>query len=232
VEIAVYVRNDPINRVDPDGRLMDFAVVLPPQPPLFDVAENETEPTNPMISVLDPFNNYFRTYGGGGGNTGTSFANAQAAFKSDAKNLAKMKLSQNCQNDLQAVGTTAAAIQAAASNVQFLNGVGSDVSMSSLYKTSPVASVRAAGSTQTGTVGSFIATHEGTVAVAQLGVNTVYLNAALINPNNYWVDMAIILHELLHNVSGLTDFDLQRDLGLPQSTVTDNITQKLFTDCF
>jgi hypothetical protein len=39
------------------------------------------------------------------------------------------------------------------------------------------------------------------------------------------------MHELLHNLTGLTDPEIQTDLGLTQSAVTDNISQKLATDC-
>lgn len=39
------------------------------------------------------------------------------------------------------------------------------------------------------------------------------------------------MHELLHNVTGLTDPDLQSALGLPDGNGSDNISQKLLTDC-
>jgi hypothetical protein len=87
-------------------------------------------------------------------------------------------------------------------------------------------------------VGSFIASHAGTVGVAQLGKPFVYLNASLIDPGAYFQNLAIVLHEVLHNVTGLTDSDLQRLLGLPsqdengRAVPTDNVTKRLLGDCF
>ncbi len=167
-----------------------------------------------------------------------TFSAAQAAFQNDAKALAKKKFGKNCEKDFTAVGVTDSQVQAGASSAVFINGNGSNVTMSSLYATSPVPSVRQAGSTVTGTVDAFIFSHPGTVAVAQLGGPDIYLNAALINPTDYYTDIATVLHELLHNVSGLTDPDIQNDLGLPtvdkngNPISSDNITKKLLKDCF
>jgi hypothetical protein len=41
-----------------------------------------------------------------------------------------------------------------------------------------------------------------------------------------------VLHEVLHNVTGLTDPDIERKLGLPDNGPSDVITQKLLKDCF
>jgi hypothetical protein len=120
----------------------------------------------------------------------------------------------------------------------FLDAVGNTTPMSSLYASSPVPSVRQAGNSAPGTVGSFIASHAGTVGVAQLGKPFVYLNASLIDPGAYFQNLAIVLHEVLHNVTGLTDSDLQRLLGLPsqdengRAVPTDNVTKRLLGDCF
>ncbi len=161
------------------------------------------------------------------------FAPARQAFERAAKAIAaKNKFKQPCNDDFTALKTNAAAVQAGASNALFLNGVGSSVTMASLYSTSPVPGVVQAGSTLTGTVSDFIAANPGTVAVAQLGGADIYLNAALIDPANYYQDIAVVLHEVLHNVTGLTDTDIQRALGLKGTSVSNNITQKLLKDCF
>jgi hypothetical protein len=149
-----------------------------------------------------------------------------------AVKLTTFNFSKKCQKDLSAVGTGAEAVQQGAGAAVFLNGVGSDVTMASLYATSPNPGVVQAGNSQTGTVGSDFAGHPGDVAIAQLGGPDIYLNPTNINPSDYWTNLAIVLHEVLHNVTGLTDYDLQSKLGLPQSKISDNITQKLLQDCF
>jgi len=233
-----YAWDDPVNSNDPTGLCIINGEEFPD--PCFGVS-NAPDPQGPGSFIFNE--QYLATFtgawnaanrGGGGtpANAGTSFANAQNAFQNDAKALAKKKFSKNCDKDLAAIAVTDDQVHNGAANAVFLNGVGSGVMMSSLYATSPVASVRQAGKSLTGTVGGFITSNPGTVAVAQLGGPDIYLNAALINPTDYYTDMATVLHEVLHNVSGLTDPDLQRRLGLPESSVTDNITKKLLNDCF
>jgi len=83
-----------------------------------------------------------------------------------------------------------------------------------------------------GTVGSFFASNPGAVAVSQLGGSNIYVNPGLISPSNYFQNLGTAFHEVVHNVSGLTDSDIQRALGLGESPITNNITQKLIKDCF
>jgi len=42
---------------------------------------------------------------------------------------------------------------------------------------------------------------------------------------------AVVMHELLHNITGLTDPDLQRNLGLSEAGGSNNITVRLLADC-
>jgi hypothetical protein len=160
-----------------------------------------------------------------------SFASAKAAFQRAAKDLSNKKFSKNCEKDLAALHVSDSQVHSGASAAVFLNGVGNNTPMSSLYASSPVSSVRQAGTAVTGTVGTSIA-KPGTVAVAQLGGPDIYLNPGLINTGDYFTNSATALHEILHNVTGLTDNDFQRALGLPESRISNNITQKLLKDCF
>jgi hypothetical protein len=81
------------------------------------------------------------------------------------------------------------------------------------------------------TIGQFQAQNPGTVAQSQLNGNTVYINPSLINPGNFYQNLGTMLHEILHNVTGLTDGDIQSALGLGGG-VSNNITQRLIKDCF
>jgi hypothetical protein len=119
----------------------------------------------------------------------------------------------------------------AAQAANVLNGVGSTVPLSSLYATSPVPGVPQAGATAIGTVGDKLS-QPGVVAVSQLGGPNIYANPALINPTNYFQNLGTAAREVLHNVSGLTDPDIQRALALNVNAPSDNITQKLIKDCF
>jgi hypothetical protein len=160
------------------------------------------------------------------------FATARSVFKGDAKTISTMKFSQPCNNDLTALGTNVAAVQNGAANAQFLDGAGSAVTMASLYASSPVASIANLANAVTGTVGSTIASNAGIVALSQLGGSAIYLNSSMIDPSDYYQDISTVLHEVLHNVTGLTDPDIEKALSLAQNGVSDVITQKLKTDCF
>jgi hypothetical protein len=89
--------------------------------------------------------------------------------------LSKKKLDKkDCQELLATLGITADQVRAGAQAANIMNGVGSTVSLSSLYATSPDPTIQQNANTITGTVGDRLAT-PGTVAVAQLGGPAIYL---------------------------------------------------------
>ena len=100
--------------------------------------------------------------------------------------------------------------------------------MSSIYMGAANPQVARNASFVTGTVGGTLA-EPGTTAVSELGGNHIY-----VNPGSFGLrlgNVASIFHEVLHNVTGLTDDEIQSNLGLAVTPVTFNITQKLFDDC-
>ena len=170
--------------------------------------------------------------GGAPNSGGTTFASAQNAFQNAAKAITKKKsFTGPCNNDFAALGTNAAAVQADAANLDLENGANSTVLESSLWANTGAA---AAAQAQYGqqTIGQYIAANPGTVAEAQLNGSTIYLNPAMITPGNYFQNLGTLLHEILHNVSGLDDSTIQSKLGLSTTAVSNNITQRLITDCF
>jgi RHS repeat-associated protein len=176
--------------------------------------------------------------GGGGSSVGSNGYDEGGGgdplgfIKNAAKDLAKKKLdNKNCQNDLAALGVTVDQVIAGAESANIMNGVGSTVTLSSLYANSPDPNIQKIANTITGTVGDKLAT-PGAVAVAQLGGPAIYVDPAKFNVSAYWQNISIVLHEVLHNVTGLTDPDIQRKLGLDENQPSDNITKKLKKDCF
>jgi hypothetical protein len=53
----------------------------------------------------------------------------------------------------------------------------------------------------------------GIIAESQLGGNDIYINPGGIAPADYYGNLSVVLHGLLHNTTGLTDFDLQGGVG-------------------
>jgi hypothetical protein len=154
-----------------------------------------------------------------------------SSLQDAAKGLSKKKLNnKNCKKDLAALGVTADQVRKGAVNANFLNGVGSTVPLSSLYATSPIPNIQKLAPSVTGTVGDTLA-QSGNVAVSQLGGPNIYVNPAMIKPADYWQNLGLAFHEVLHNITGLTDPDIQRALGLKDNEPSDNITKKLIRDC-
>jgi RHS repeat-associated protein len=225
-----YVSGDPVNFIDPGGGLRCNPEVCSQAPVKTCSDESDplcSDPTGPGYGapVGPPAQN-----GGGGG--GTNFKTAQGIFQKDAEKIANKKsFSKNCNGDFAALGTTADAVQADAANVDIENGAGSTALESSLFaNTAAYAGAQAQYGSET--IGQFMMQNPGTVAEAQLSGNAIYINPSLINPTNYYQNLGTVLHEILHNVTGLSDDQIQGALGLSTNQVSNNITQKLIKDCF
>jgi hypothetical protein len=105
----------------------------------------------------------------------------------------------------------------------------------SLYANSPLAGAAAADQTKQLSVGFMVARAPNmTDAMSQLNGNDIFVKPVAAwfsetsNLQNY---EGTLLHEVLHNVTGLTDPDIQKDLGIGVTPNTVNITNKLMDDC-
>jgi hypothetical protein len=72
----------------------------------------------------------------------------------------------------------------------------------------------------------------GVAAVAQSRGNNIYIDAGWVNGMTINQQSAMLLHELLHNVTGQSDDVLQQKLGLATNVPSQNISDKLEKDCF
>lgn len=72
---------------------------------------------------------------------------------------------------------------------------------------------------------------KGVAAVAQSPGNNIYINAGWVNGMTSSQQEAMLLHELLHNITGSVDSVLQGDLGLSTTAPSQNIGDKLEKDC-
>ncbi len=222
-----YVEGNPVNYTDPTG------LYLPSRPY---VESNWFWSFFWHAMAIDYFQieQPFIDTGGGGGEVLEPIDDKKDVgfIENAAKDLSEKKLdSKECKKLLELLGVTADQVKAGAKAANIMNGVGSTVSMSSLYATSPDPAIRKLANTITGTVGDKLAT-PGTVAVAQLGGPAIYVDPKRFNVADYWTNLSTVFHEVLHNVTGLTDSDIQRKLGLDESKPSHNITEKIKKDCF
>jgi hypothetical protein len=125
----------------------------------------------------------------------------------------------------------AAQVSQAASSVVIDNGVTSGANFAvAIYGNSLAlnASVALYGNE---TVAQFFAANPGTVAVSQAPGNNVYINAAWVNGLSILDQEALLLHELIHNITGNVDPTIQGQLGIPITPISKNIAERLARDC-
>jgi RHS repeat-associated protein len=250
-----YVGGDPINRTDPTGQcgegwsgVGDFSCWIeqflnsePGIDPCFDeygydVCFYSMPTTSDIVTTSIVFLQMMQE-------EQRNFTQAQSAFRNAATSIAGTTTwGTECEKDFAALGVTDSAMQAGASTAQFLDGVRSNVPEANLYIGAATPETAAFGAGMSGTVGESIAARsQSTIAESELGGNQIYLNGQLISGlmnGSYRLTggavfdiTAIAMHEILHNITGLGDSQLQSRLGIPASGVTDSISQKLRTDC-
>jgi RHS repeat-associated protein len=234
-----YTRGDPVNRKDPAGLCDqsgddDFSVTVCGG----DDGENS-----------DPFNGWGsldqrRPLTPGRGPGPADFGSAQASLSSAAELIYALAeygtFSSNCQRDLNAVGVTPGQVEAAAISVDIENGWGNQQNFASAIWGNSAAyniNARLYGNT---TVGQYFAKNLGTVAVSQAQGNHVYVDATWVNSMSDSAIQGLLLHELLHNITGNVDTVLQEQLNtvLPKNqqltvgAASQNIGNALERDCF
>jgi RHS repeat-associated protein len=177
--------------------------------------------------------------GSGGPGGGGALENAQGSLDRIAN---KTQWSTKCMDTLTAaskggnVGQSVdlvGALKGAAASAVLSDGTSSQVKVQDLYAGAANPSLaRLIDPAQT--VASSFANSPSTSAMAALGGNAIYIRPdAFATPDNA-LNVATLMHELLHNLTGLTDPDLMRNLfpsGSGGSMGSFDISLRLFTDC-
>src|ERR1035441_182418 len=217
-----YVEGDPVNYNDPLG--MFIPPPSPDPPPVPDPEPNPDPGPPPQLPR-------------GGAPPQNPWLSALSVVTSTASIIQNQNVwKPNCQKDLAAVGTTTSALQQGAADAQFQNGTTSNATEASLYP--PNLANGLANPNQT--IAQDFASHPGTDAETSLVAPLIYIRPAFFaqfsgNPTPLFAE-AIIIHELLHMITGETDPDLQRALGIPQTGQPGamgsmDITLKILADC-
>jgi len=131
---------------------------------------------------------------------------------------------------------TAAQVAQNAGSVNILNAFANPTAFTTTYASAVAGNTDAAGAYSavygTTSVASYFALHAGTVAIAQMNGNNVWISSAWVNGMMANDQSAMLLHEFVHQISSQTDDVIQAALGLATNRPSDNITQKLKADCF
>jgi hypothetical protein len=141
--------------------------------------------------------------------------------------------SLGCESDLADVGVTNSQIAAAASSTNILDGLTSTANYAQAIYGNSLAYGAAAFYWGGVTVGMFMSINQssGTAAVSQAPGNNIYISSGWVNGMTANQQEALLLHELLHNITGKTDDVLQGALGLSVGAPSQNIADKLGQDC-
>jgi hypothetical protein len=158
---------------------------------------------------------------GGMGNRGTSTAatsTSRVATKSasdiveaadglaDYLAIKSTPFSQDCETFLASLGTSGAALKAAAANTMIIDGTSSTYYFADLYMYTPAFnSVHQEVGMMT--VSDHLFSHPSTKALAQLNGNLIFINPKLWDGRGFG-NWYTFLHELVHNVTGKGDWDL------------------------
>jgi len=150
------------------------------------------------------------------------------------------KFKAGCERLLEKLGTSVEALQSKAKSLIIREGMGSTALIGSLYAGLAEAAGRARQAYEddkhktTGwTIGQeFALNPKGTAAMAVLFGNEVYVNTALVGKWDVKSQAAMLFHETLHVLTGMTDDALQYRLGLKnEPNNTKNISDKIKKEC-
>jgi len=146
-----------------------------------------------------------------------------------ANRFALSAIREPCQDDLAALGVSAADIATALREMRILSGVGSDVLVRDVY---PPGTLPQGWSDKR--VGDLFGPRGRIRALAEFEGNRVWVNprrgGAGIDVNDDEANGALLMHEALHNL-GLVDEWIQGALGLEPGAPSENISEKLAEDC-
>jgi len=234
-----YVAGDPVNFVDPWGMDGYATDELWFDGQLWVVTEVDAEgvPWSVTMAFL-PLRFAQRGIGlrdtelrGGGVSEGAA-ADGLTKAKRAARRLSKRRFSASCERTLSKLGTSANDIRGGARRAVVLDGTVSTELYSSLYKGEAARAGEALERLHPGlTVGEYLRTHPNTGAISDLNGNRIFVRPSYFDFVGQGYALAVVMHELLHNVTGLTDDRIQGLLGLPAAGGSRNITLQLLVDC-
>jgi hypothetical protein len=167
-----------------------------------------------------------------------SFADAHTTLMGDKAQFYEQFMgiqSAGCEADLAQVGVTDTQVAMAALNANIINGLGLTAATSNYaqaaYGNSPALNAASAQWGDISVTQYMTIVNPNAAAVAQLSGSNIYINASWVNGMSDVDRQAMLLHELVHNITGKTDDVLQSALGLMVGAASQNIGDKL-RDCF
>jgi len=237
-----YVGGDPVNFNDPRGR-ESCSVDAEGNVGCDGQSKCDLIPTPACVGGPGSNGQGDDTWGNTGGNTAPGTQGTSSYFlalnraKAAQSGVQKLKDKQPCDDVLDTFHMTFQDLQSAVGNEVFADGTQSSVTMVSLFgNSSQTNQTLAAAQYGNQTVQSYLAGQgSGAAAIACAGCSSVFLNFNNFGGGVLMDSEAVLMHEALHNVTGLSDLQLQKALsgfGLKAGDSSNNITNLIATKCF
>jgi RHS repeat-associated protein len=234
-----YVQNDPVNFHDPRGLYLfwvgDYLVTCP-DGEYGGYCDVDTFFHDASVPVIDRGN----TEGGGSSvwirSAPIAIANPAPDWRVASEQLGRARdrivntdFSQDCTDTLALLGATPAQVVQAAGAAQFNNALTSTDTRASLYANSPAA---ASAATQFGsqTIENWFQSDPTIMAAAELRGDRIFFRPSGVDASDLLFNSSLVMHELLHNITGFSDSTIMDRLGL--SGKSDWINSRLYDDCF
>ncbi|HEY7336734.1 MAG TPA: RHS repeat-associated core domain-containing protein, partial [Bryobacteraceae bacterium] len=231
-----YTRGDPINRIDRLGTC-DQSADDDHSVTVCSVEDDSDVPSSTQRAVQSPLS--------------TPFGRDRAyLIHAGGMLLARTSFSTKCEGALDALGADFDGLAIAASLVDIKDGTGDNNLLASAYGDarlgasaqakydSQYASYLQSHGLQHLTVADYFAAAGNVSAWTPFGGNTVYVNPSLLYISSLYLDQGLMLHEMLHEVYGLDDFDIMKSLkaydpgsGIDPNGLSEQITTWMTTNC-
>jgi RHS repeat-associated protein len=234
-----YTRGDPVNRVDPAGMqdcAADFCVTG------YGLGDSEfggSPGVGGSGGIIEPWNDpaypkwWSITVTAPSGIGSANYQSALLAARQAQGLESKLKDSANCDTLLGKLGMDWQDLQSAVAAESFKDGTESTDTMVSLFTFSSWANYQAALATYGSMTIQYYLAHKGinSAAVSSAGGTLVFLNYLQFGGGLPIDNVAVLMHEALHNFTGFTDNQIQGLLGLTVGASSQNITALLQKDC-
>jgi hypothetical protein len=144
--------------------------------------------------------------------------------------IINMSFSEGCKDILGTVGVTPAQIVQAAGAAQFLDALTSTETRASLYSNTSAA---AAAASQYGrqTIQQWFLSESGVMAAADLSGFRIFFRPSGVDVGDLLFNSSLLMHELIHNITGLSDEVIKGKMGLYGAT-SDWISTQIYIKCF
>ncbi|MEZ5356322.1 MAG: hypothetical protein R2762_27110, partial [Bryobacteraceae bacterium] len=164
-------------------------------------------------------------------NPSANWSEALGQLGAARNRVSNMVFRQSCTDTLAAVGVSPAQVVQAAASATFSDALTSADLRSSLYaNTAAATSASSAFGNQT--IAQWFSSDASVMAAAALKGQSVYFRFQGVDRSDILYNSSKLIHELLHNITGLTDDQIGDRLGIPEHLRSEWITSRIYDDCF